>query len=190
MGFMGYDAMLGHDDHTGGTAGLRGAGSAADGGRAAVCPEGVAERGRAAAGRERECGPSVVSCLAGPRPAGAEGGRAGRPQAPAGSGRARAGGAGAAPRGPGARVFQPICGRCRGSRRSSTGSPGCSSIPGTSGICSGRSTEMASPWEISERPGLPPARLPGSPTSCSMTCGAQRPATWCAPGSPSASPWR
>src|SRR6476619_7857791 len=45
MGIMGYDAMLTYGHHTGNSAGLRSAGSAADGGRAAVRPEGVAERG-------------------------------------------------------------------------------------------------------------------------------------------------
>jgi hypothetical protein len=52
------------------------------------------------------------------------------------------------------------------------------------------STETVSLWEISERPGLPPARLPGSLTSCSTTCVALRPETWCARVSPSASRWR
>jgi hypothetical protein len=37
--------------------------------------------------------------------------------------------------------------------------------------------ETVSPWEISERPGLPPAKLPGSRISCSTTCAAPRPGT-------------
>ena len=36
------------------------------------------------------------------------------------------------------------------------------------------------PWEISERPGRPPVKLPGSPISCSTTSAAPRPGTWCA----------
>jgi len=45
-------------------------------------------------------------------------------------------------------------------------------------------------WEISERPGLRPAKLPGSLTSSSTTCAAPRPGTWCARVFPSASRWR
>jgi hypothetical protein len=96
--------MLTHGHHTGDSTGLRGAGSAADGRRAAVRPAGVAERGGATAQRERRGGASMVSCLAGAGPARAEGGGTSWAQTPPGPGGTRAGGAGPAPRGPGARV--------------------------------------------------------------------------------------
>src|SRR6476469_2822735 len=96
MGIMGYDAMLTYGHHTGNSAGLRSAGSAADGGRAAVRPEGVAERGCPPGGSERDRGASVVSCVAGPGATGPKGRGARGPQAAAGPRRAGQGRAGAA----------------------------------------------------------------------------------------------
>src|SRR5690242_6500526 len=96
MGIMGYDAMLTYGHHTGNSAGLRSAGSAADGGRAAVRPEGVAERGGPPGGSERDRGASVVSCVAGPGATGPKGRGARGPQAAAGPRRAGQGRAGAA----------------------------------------------------------------------------------------------
>src|ERR1043165_9191949 len=96
MGIMGYDAMLTYGHHTGNSAGLRSAGSAADGGRAAVRPEGVAERGGPPGGSERARGAAVVSCVAGPGATGPKGRGARGPQAAAGPRRAGQGRAGAA----------------------------------------------------------------------------------------------
>src|SRR6266851_1112145 len=104
MGFMGYDAMVTHGHDTGKAAGLRGAGSAADGGRAAVRPARVAARSRPAAGGERHGGASVVSCVADAGAARLEGGGPCGAHTALGPRRAEPGGTGVAARGAGPRV--------------------------------------------------------------------------------------
>ena len=48
-------------------------------------------------------------------------------------------------------------------------------------------SEISHGLTVAVGPGLPPAKLPGSLTSCSMTCVARPPGTWSARAYPSAS---